>query len=230
MAIKTKKVILFIVEGPTDENTLSPVLKKLFHSENVHFHVVHGDMMAKFEVSPENAIVKVNERIKHEMHRYGFKKQDIVKVIHLVDTDGVFIPESAVVFEKVDHIQYKSDCILSSNPEGVIERNQRKSMNLQRLYSAKKVAAIPYFLYYFSRNLEQVLQDVNADLTDEEKVEYADEFADKLGSDPNSFKEFISSKDFAVEGDYKETWEFIMEDVNSLNRYCNLHLLFINVN
>lgn len=28
MAAKTKKVILFIVEGPTDENALSPVLKK----------------------------------------------------------------------------------------------------------------------------------------------------------------------------------------------------------
>lgn len=30
MGKKTKKVIMFIVEGPTDEDTLSPVIKRLF--------------------------------------------------------------------------------------------------------------------------------------------------------------------------------------------------------
>ena len=30
MATDTKKVILFIAEGPTDEYALSPVLKKIF--------------------------------------------------------------------------------------------------------------------------------------------------------------------------------------------------------
>lgn len=30
MGKKTKKVIMFIVEGPTDEDTISPVIKRLF--------------------------------------------------------------------------------------------------------------------------------------------------------------------------------------------------------
>lgn len=44
MTAKTKKVVLFIVEGPTDEEALSPVLKAMFQSQDILFHVVHGDM------------------------------------------------------------------------------------------------------------------------------------------------------------------------------------------
>lgn len=39
---KAKKVIFVIVEGPTDEDALSSVLKQIFSSAEVHFHVIHG--------------------------------------------------------------------------------------------------------------------------------------------------------------------------------------------
>lgn len=38
---KAKKVIFVIVEGPTDEDALSSVLKQIFSSAEVHFHVIH---------------------------------------------------------------------------------------------------------------------------------------------------------------------------------------------
>lgn len=41
---KAKKVILVIVEGPTDEDALSSVLKQIFSSAEVHFHVIYGDI------------------------------------------------------------------------------------------------------------------------------------------------------------------------------------------
>lgn len=41
---KAKKVIFVIVEGPTDEDALSSVLKQIFSSAEVHFHVIHGDI------------------------------------------------------------------------------------------------------------------------------------------------------------------------------------------
>ncbi len=75
MAAKTKKVILFIVEGPTDEETLSPVLKKAFQREDVRFHVVHGDMTSNWSVSGNNAVKTVNEHIEVERKRYGFNKK-----------------------------------------------------------------------------------------------------------------------------------------------------------
>ena len=47
MASKTKKVILFIVEGPTDEDALSPVLKKIFQNEEVRFAKMINSMLPR---------------------------------------------------------------------------------------------------------------------------------------------------------------------------------------
>ncbi|MDR0923762.1 MAG: hypothetical protein LBN31_05375 [Hungatella sp.] len=226
MAAKTKKVILFIVEGPTDEETLSPVLKKTFQREDVRFHVVHGDMTSNWSVSGNNAVKTVYEHIEVERKRYGIEKKDILKVIHLVDIDGAFIPADKVIPSKTGAIQYFDDRIESADPDGVVDRNTRKSQVLYRLCTADAVGKIPYSIYYFSRNLEHVLHDDNRDLTDDEKINYADAFADRYGSDQKGFQAFISSDDFAVPGDFRETWNFIMQGLNSLHRYCNLHLLF----
>ncbi len=225
MAAKTKKVILFIVEGPTDEETLSPVLKKAFQREDVRFHVVHGDMTSNWSVSGNNAVKTVYEHIEVERKRYGFDKKDILKVIHLVDIDGAFIPADKVMQSTTGTIRYFDDRIESADPEGVIDRNSRKSQVLYRLSTADAVGKIPYSIFYFSRNLEHVLHNNNGNLTDDEKINYADTFADKYGSDQKGFQAFISSADFAVPGDFRETWNFIMQGLNSLHRHCNLHLL-----
>lgn len=39
-----KKVIVVIVEGPSDENAIGSILKEYFSSEEVQFAVVHGDI------------------------------------------------------------------------------------------------------------------------------------------------------------------------------------------
>ncbi|WP_349945638.1 hypothetical protein ABFV83_17375 [Lacrimispora sp. BS-2] len=226
MAAKTKKVILFIVEGPTDEGALSPVLKKTFQREDVRFHVVHGDMTSNWAVSGNNAVKTVYEHIEVERKRYGIEKKDILKVIHLVDIDGAFIPADKVIPGTTGAIRYFDDRIESADPDGVVDRNTRKSQVLYRLCTADAVGKIPYSIYYFSRNLEHVLHNDNGDLTDDEKINYADAFADRYGSDQKGFQAFISSDAFAVPGDFRETWNFIMKGLNSLHRYCNLHLLF----
>ncbi len=226
MASRTKKVILFIVEGPTDENALSAVLKKIFNSEDIHFHVVHGDMTSDWSVSCTNIIKTVHEHIELERKRYGFKGKDIVKVIHLVDTDGTFIPADKVILSDVKTTKYFDDRIETAVPGAIVDRNTRKSQILRKLHSANIIGRIPYCVYYFSRNLEHVLHNNGASLTDDEKLNYADIFADRYSSDDEGFKTFISSKDFAVPGEFKETWNFIMRDKNSLHRYCNFHLLF----
>ena len=43
-----KKVIVVIVEGPSDENAIGGILKEFFSSEEVQFAVVHGASCAKW--------------------------------------------------------------------------------------------------------------------------------------------------------------------------------------
>ena len=44
--------------------------------------------------------------------------------------------------------------------------------------------------------------------------------------DPSEFVKFIYESEFAVAGNYEESWSYIKEGVNSLNRYSNFHLFF----
>lgn len=226
MISRTKKVILFIAEGPTDEETLSPVLKKIFQKEDVRFHIVHGDLTSNWSINAQNAVKTVNQHIDIERKRYGFGKKDILKVIHLVDMDGAFIREDQVVYADQGEILYFNDHIETRSPETVINRNLRKSQILSRLSLTGKIGTIPYSIYYFSRNLEHIFHNSKKNLTDEEKVNYADAFADRYSSNPSAFISLLSGNDFTVPGNYRDTWEFISQGNNSLNRHSNFHLLF----
>lgn len=64
------------------------------------------------------------------------------------------------------------------------------------------------------------------DFTDDEKLEMSDDFAEKYEGKVEEFIKFISDKSVAVEGSYKETWEYIEKDLNSLNRHSNMNLIF----
>lgn len=183
-------------------------------------------MTSELSISVSNAKKVVNDHILQEIKLYGFNKTDIIHVIHLIDTDGAFIPSERVSYSNLGCIQYYDDQIDSSFPENTIARNTRKASVLRCLCAAGVINKIPYHVFYFSRNLEQVLHNNNKNLTVDEKTEYADQFSDQFRSNPKGFIEFLHSPDFLVPGEYDDTWRFIMRDTNSLHRHCNLHLLF----
>lgn len=212
MKNKTKKVILFIVEGPTDADTLSPVLKKIFKPGDIHFHVVHGDITTVKKSSYDAVMKRLSSQITEEMKRYRFTKKDVVRIIHIVDTDGAFVSSENVVFKDIHHIEYGKDHIYTDNPVSIIGRNRQKSMSLRELSYAATVGGIPYSVHYFSRNIEHVMHNQQGNLTSDQKMYYADEFVKIYGNSPERFLKFIYSKDFAVLGNYRETWDFIMED------------------
>lgn len=77
---KAKKVIFVIVEGPTDEDALSSVLKQIFSSAEVHFHVIHGDITTEDAITANNAKSYVAKRIAAEMKKYAYKESDILQI------------------------------------------------------------------------------------------------------------------------------------------------------
>lgn len=223
---KAKRVIFVIVEGPTDEDALSPALKSVFASAEVHFQVIHGDITAEKEIAPTNAKSYVAKRIEAEMKKYAYKESDILQIVHLIDTDGAFIPESVVKAGVERDIRYFEDHIETGDVRSIQKRNKKKSDVVAVLCSTGKMKArIPYSIYYFSRNMEHVLHNVSENLTDEQKVELADAFAEQYEKEPEKFIEFMESEEVAVAGSYSQTWSFIQEDTNSLKRHSNLRVL-----
>ncbi len=221
-----KKVVVFIVEGPSDEAALGTIMKEYFSSNEVQFIVVHGDITLKDYVSDDSILKKINEQIEGIKSRYRYSQEDFIKVIHIVDMDGVYIPDMDIIEADVEKIQYYEDHIDTKSTSIIVERNRRKGDILYKLRKTGKVNGIPYRIYFNSYNLEHVLYGELKDYSDEEKQILSDDFAEKYEGKSDEFIEFISASNVAVPGTYQNTWDYIEKDKNSLNRHTNMHLIF----
>lgn len=224
--MKTKKVILFIVEGVTDKTSLGGIIDKLVSSNLVRFYITGGDITSDRISNSANAVSKVNDHVKNFLSReIGLKKGDIIQIVHLIDMDGAYIGSDQIQVEDIEGFAYSETAITASSVERVTERNNRKQQVINRLSLCPKISGIPYSMYYFSCNLEHVLHN-EVNLADELKMEYAERFSDSYYKTESTFVDYIRDEQFAVTGDYKDTWEFIKLNGNSLKRYSNFHLFF----
>lgn len=221
-----KKVVAFIVEGPSDEAALGTIMKEYFSNNEVQFVVVHGDITLKDYVSNDNILKKINEQIEDIKSKYRYSQDDFIKIIHIADMDGVYISESDIMEADVEEVQYYEDHIDAKNTSTIIERNKRKGDILYKLRKTGKVNSISYRIYFNSCNLEHVLYGELKGYSDDEKQRLSDDFADWYDGKVDEFIEFISASNVAVQGTYQKSWDFIEKDKNSLNRYTNMHLIF----
>lgn len=220
-----RKVLLFIVEGSTEEVSLGTVLNRIFTGDSVQFHIVHGDILTKSFTTSDEIVKAVNNEIQ-KFCVGPFMKRDICGVVHLADTDGAYIPEDAVVEENISgrhYPYYTDDEILCANTTSILARNALKQSNLNRLIARRTIGGIPYRIYYMSSNLEHTLHD-KRNLTAVEKIRLAEEFDALYAEHPKAFIELMCESSFSVNMEYKDSWRFIMEGKRSLRRHSNFGL------
>jgi ABC-type antimicrobial peptide transport system permease subunit len=226
---KTKKVILFIVEGITDKTALGNVLTNLIETDNetVRFAMTDGDITTKNDINTGNVISKVNALVKGALDKNKFQSKDLLSIIHLIDTDGAFVPVFSVQNNsEAAHIEYSETSIQTAHLDYILERNQKKTILIDKLRGKEEINKKPYKVFYFSRNMEHVFHNEIHELSKKEKIALADRFDDMYGDNPQDFLNFIRSTDFATQGDYEETWNFIKQGNHSLERWSNFHLYF----
>lgn len=223
----TKKIILLLVEGPTDKDTLALIFSKLVKNHNLEFEVLHTDITAD-----EGMTVKyIEQRIQKEVERYLAKnpfihRKDILKLVQIIDTDGAFIPSTQINQSDNGKTTYFDTHIDAKDKNRLTRRNISKRAIVHHLANAEMIAKFPYEIYYFSRNLEHVLHDLSQELSNDEKEELAFEIAIRYSQKPKEFLRFLYHKTFHINGTYRETWNFIMQNGNSLRRYCNITIFF----
>ena len=166
-----RKIVLVIVEGPSDADSLELYFSKFFDSNTVHMKIMYGDITSKRGINPSNIKARLGNEIKVYAENNHFKAADVQQIIHLVDMDGVFVDNSFIIEDKTkDKFVYTLESIEVPNQQEAIERNERKRENLNILSLRTSVMwnSIPYKIYYMSCNLDHVLHD-NPNTTDEEK-------------------------------------------------------------
>lgn len=194
----------------------------------MQFKIVRGDITSDSKTTVQNAIKKVDKQIREFLDRNReFKKKDIAKVVQLVDMDGAYIDPQYMTQEKVTQITYTESGIITNNKQEIVDRNNRKSLVLTKLSTTPKISSIPYEVYYFSHNREHVFHNDNSTLTKDQKTNYAYQFEGQFHGKETKFISFINNSEFAVAGDYIQSWNFIKIGLNSLKRYSNFHLFLI---
>lgn len=223
----SKRVILIIVEGPTDDDALGVIFSKYFNNNTVRVKIIHGDITTEKRVNSSNILTHITDVVKQALSEYKLNKSDLMNVIHLTDTDGTFVSDEAILYDETkEKPYYCKDAIRTRDPAAIIERNRQKRENIQKLFNTKYVwKDIPYQLFYMSCNLEHVLYNKN-NLNDDEKEKEALLFAKRYMNNISGFVRFINDPEYAVLGDYLASWKYIIVDSHSLERHTNLGMCF----
>lgn len=222
--MKRKKVVLVIVEGPSDEEALGAILSRYFDENEVRVYVRRGDITTEKGNKCSNIIKKVNECVKQHMALYSLRRTDYKEIIQVADMDGAFVPDSAIVEDEDAYKPiYSEKEIRTNHPEGIMKRNAQKRENMNRLITTSTIGNIPYHIYYMSSNLDHVLYN-KLNSTDNEKENDALNFAEKYKDDLIGFKTFIRESDFSVNKDFLDSWNYIKQEKHSLERHTNFGL------
>lgn len=224
-----KKVVLIFVEGISDERALSSISKFVRDVYDIHIHFTNGDVFTKRAEKQVKAMI--GDEIKKVLNERKYAKNDLLAVIHITDTDGVFINDEFVVVDESiigDAILYTEDVIkVPSQVKAtqIKQRNRDKARKLKMMSNASEINNLPYFLLYFSCNLDHVIHN-DSNLQESLKTSKAREFNNKFKEKTSEFYDFFNHNSFVVPGTAKETWAFIEKDLNSLRRNSNFRLIF----
>lgn len=222
-----KKIIFVIVEGPSDDDSLGIFFDKYYDAYDVKVEVMHCDITTTKGVTTTNILSKVAEVVKEYAINNHLKKEYFKEIIHIVDTDGVYVSDNLIVEDgSLKETVYSLDSIKCKNKNHIIKRNEQKRRNIDKLINCGHVwTSVPYKMYYMSTNLEHVLHNIQ-NATDDEKEELAYQFLKKYKNDLNGFINYICNSSFSINNEYLNSWTFIKQGNNSLNRYTNLCLCF----
>lgn len=167
-----KKVVLVIVEGPSDDTALGVMLNQIYDKDKVRVHIMHGDITTRKGVRSDNIVAKIGDEVRKYAKSNHYTSKHFKQIIHIVDMDGAYIPKKNVILDlEHDKISYDSDGIHTPNQQEIIERNRQKTDNLYRLRGIGQVWQVPYRVYYMSCNLDHVLHNRRNSTDDEKETE-----------------------------------------------------------
>lgn len=237
-----RKVVLFLVEGPSELDALFVPFGQFYESVDesieVDFCTIRndsgifgGDITSKNGVQPDNIARLIDELyVDPYLKKMGYYAKDIQEIIHIVDLDGVYIPDDAVVYdESCTDMQYAENTIRTSKVDEVLSRNHKKRSNLNVLMEMDTIKidtkTVKYSIYYFSSNMDHFIHK-DANLDSRKKRQLAQDFS-AFHDEPEQFCSFfLKDEDIAKDMDYGDSWRYIKEEFHSIERHTNINLLF----
>lgn len=242
-----KKVVLFIVEGSSDQSALETAFTCIYDmidsDINVEFAMIDpdkgpnehggGDITSLFGTTSDNIEKRLYSKIIDPfLSNKKYYAKDLLEIIQITDLDGTYIPDSAVTADTsaVDRPIYTDAGILTPNVDNIITRNYRKKAVINHLVSMPSIKidtkTVPYSLYFFSSNMDHYINH-DANLPWQEKIRKATNFAEDCIFDLTPFYTIFCDDTDALHMGWKESWDFIRKEgcLESVKRHTNLNIL-----
>ena len=220
--VARKKIVFVIVEGPSDAEALEVLLNQIYDKNSVYLKIMHGDVTTANDVGSSTILSTLGGILETYMKGNHLNRMNFQEIVHIVDMDGAYIPDSAIIKDETAHKTiYSLTEIRTDKVNKIIDRNANKRICINKISTTPKLHNIPYQAYFMSCNLDHVLYD-KLNSIDEEKERDAFSFAKRYGRNIPEFERFISESSFSVGGSYLESWAFIKEEKHSLERHTNL--------
>ena len=231
MTMTRRKVVLLIVEGSCEEVLLNNRLRALFEQHNIRFHIQHGDILYDLSKPDEPIKSVIGNAVKEFMLKSKFRAEDVFCVLHIIDMDGCFIPDEAIVIDKTQKelTIYHGDKITvphDKQKRQIAARNAERSNNINIMKGLETILSgeINYRMYYFSRNLEHVLFN-EANPEKGAKYPEVEQFIEQLKMPIETYLQ-QSMPSLTGEDPYVESWALMSQETASLEPYSNVPLLF----
>lgn len=228
----SKKVILVIVEGQTEELILFDFLQERFSNAEVRIDIQCGDIVGNWNRKFGTAKVAVEDVVANYLELYRLMPSDLLAIIQFTDTDGCFIANKYIRVDRelARKMRYSTKAIYVSNQDKklqMIQRNRDKAKSMIKLANNKTMKAInlqiPYCIGYFSINLDHVLWD-EQNTTGRSKLDKAEQFLEQLEIPLDQFMmQFILvDPHLPLDEKLEKSWIEIRKELNSLQRSTNM--------
>lgn len=201
---------MFLVEGTSEQDAMvTPFSQYLKEKVRVEGEAFYCDVttVSMFPKSARTFVVRSNVKetvrtfvLDQIERKHTYTWQDLAQIVHIVDTDGAFIPDDRVLAnEELNGIAYYADHIEHAHPADIIERNYVKAAAIRTLAFAGELVyrrrAVPYRLFFMSRNLEHALFGIGNNVDGATKERLSREFAEACRDNPQVLVERLCAPD-----------------------------------
>jgi hypothetical protein len=241
-----KRVVVVLVEGPTDRIALRGNLNHLVNDKTIEFESTNGDI-----TSDESLIANedLNDVLVQDVRdliakQNDFALSDVIEVVHLIDTDGLYIPEERIIQKRLNEEEqiidenrrpfYNDDSIevLDVDSERKTLKNKRDSVrDLLEKTTLDFGCGISklYSIFYNSCNLEHALHN-KRNVAANEKRTLAKDFAFQCYQNDKKFITLFDELNKARSWDFSTSWMYLKKSFNSLERGSNFLLYLRKLN
>lgn len=135
----TKKYVLFIVEGKNDQIEIQAMLRAYcansLQDKYVDIYLPYnGDIT--FDETEKTITGKLTEAVlswrrgETRLHPYHpVSPSDVARIVHVIDTDGAYIPEEAIIADDVGDVEYNVVSDVGIEPLSLAETGRRRKQS-----------------------------------------------------------------------------------------------------